>query len=378
MRAGSGRRIGNGRNSATGETRRGVEPCCLLEGLGAGTRGSRRGDGARPRANLRGGYSVFNVAQVEGYEVPTVTKRSEPEKIQTAEAFFGALGADIRHGGNRACYRPLHDDIQMPPFEAFRDVIAYYSTLAHEATHWTGAKARLDRDLSGRFGTNAYAAEELVAESGQPSSVPTSGSASSRGPTTRPTSRHGSRCSGRIRGPSSPRHRRPSRRRTICTGGRPRGPRLEERGLGQGLPRNSDCLAGSRSLPCGRRLSRKDAGASSMTLASCSTDLAGRGSEGQGLALSLFITPRYPRRGCRFGNAGTTTFQRSCVFSLSALPAGDSSHVHGSVNHGALSYKGNSKLWAKARASDRLRIARHICTPSSSSPFKAKACGGFP
>ena len=112
------------------------------------------------------GYSVFNVAQVEGYEVPTVTKRSEPERIQAAEAFFGALGADIRHGGNRACYRPLHDDIQMPPFEAFRDVVAYYSTLAHEATHWTGAKARLDRDLSGRFGTNAYAAEELVAELG--------------------------------------------------------------------------------------------------------------------------------------------------------------------------------------------------------------------
>ena len=36
----------------------------------------------------------------------------------------------------------------------------------HEATHWTGAKARLDRDLSGRFGSEAYAAEELVAELG--------------------------------------------------------------------------------------------------------------------------------------------------------------------------------------------------------------------
>lgn len=31
-------------------------------------------------------------------------------------------------------------------------------------THWSGAKHRLDRDLSGRFGTNAYALEELVAE----------------------------------------------------------------------------------------------------------------------------------------------------------------------------------------------------------------------
>ena len=30
--------------------------------------------------------------------------------------------------------------------------------------HWTGHKARLDRDLKGRFGQAAYAAEELIAE----------------------------------------------------------------------------------------------------------------------------------------------------------------------------------------------------------------------
>lgn len=43
---------------------------------------------------------------------------------------------------------------------------SYYAVLAHELTHWTGAKARLDRDLSGRFGSEAYAMEELVAELG--------------------------------------------------------------------------------------------------------------------------------------------------------------------------------------------------------------------
>ena len=32
--------------------------------------------------------------------------------------------------------------------------------------HWSGHKSRLDRDLSHRFGTKAYAAEELVAELG--------------------------------------------------------------------------------------------------------------------------------------------------------------------------------------------------------------------
>ncbi|MGI8569616.1 MAG: zincin-like metallopeptidase domain-containing protein [Methylocella sp.] len=35
---------------------------------------------------------------------------------------------------------------------------------SHETGHWTGHKDRLDRDFSGRFGDQSYAAEELVAE----------------------------------------------------------------------------------------------------------------------------------------------------------------------------------------------------------------------
>ena len=54
----------------------------------------------------------------------------------------------------------------MPTFEAFVSPDAYYSVLAHELCHWTGAKPRLDRDLAGRFGTEAYAMEELIAELG--------------------------------------------------------------------------------------------------------------------------------------------------------------------------------------------------------------------
>lgn len=60
----------------------------------------------------------------------------------------------------------------MPPREAFTGSAtsspteAYYSTLLHELTHWTGPAHRCDRDLSGRFGTEAYAMEELVAELG--------------------------------------------------------------------------------------------------------------------------------------------------------------------------------------------------------------------
>jgi antirestriction protein ArdC len=42
----------------------------------------------------------------------------------------------------------------------------YYSTLVHELTHWSGASRRLGRDFGKRFGDDAYAAEELVAEIG--------------------------------------------------------------------------------------------------------------------------------------------------------------------------------------------------------------------
>lgn len=109
------------------------------------------------------GYSVFNAAQVDGFEVPALPERPEAERIAHAEAFFAATGIETRHGGNRAFYRPAEDRIQMPPFEAFHDPVAYYATLAHEATHAAGHPSRCARDLKGRFGDEAYAAEELIA-----------------------------------------------------------------------------------------------------------------------------------------------------------------------------------------------------------------------
>ena len=79
---------------------------------------------------------------------------------------FKAIGADFRHGGNQAFYSPATDHVQMPPFQAFRDGLSYYSILAHEHTHWTANAARCNRELGKRFGDNAYAAEELIAELG--------------------------------------------------------------------------------------------------------------------------------------------------------------------------------------------------------------------
>lgn len=72
----------------------------------------------------------------------------------------------MTHGGNRAFYAPARDLIQLPPRESFRDAESYVATRAHETVHWTSAPSRLARELGKRFGDQAYAAEELIAEMG--------------------------------------------------------------------------------------------------------------------------------------------------------------------------------------------------------------------
>jgi antirestriction protein ArdC len=112
------------------------------------------------------GYSVFNASQVDGYTPTADADVPMPERIAHAETFFKSIRADVRHGGNQAFYAPASDHIQMPPFQAFAENVAYYSTLAHEHTHWTATASRCDRQLGKRFGDSAYAAEELIAELG--------------------------------------------------------------------------------------------------------------------------------------------------------------------------------------------------------------------
>ena len=114
-------------------------------------------------------YTVFNLDQIDGLDTryPAPAEGVAGERIDPAERYFAAAGAVIRHGGDLACYRPDADIVQMPPFAAFVDAEAYYAVLAHEMIHWTGHRTRLDRDLAlGRFGDDAYAREELIAELG--------------------------------------------------------------------------------------------------------------------------------------------------------------------------------------------------------------------
>jgi antirestriction protein ArdC len=107
---------------------------------------------------------VFNAAQVDGYE-PTPPTQNTDVQITDAEAFFARVGATVEHRNEgRAYYSHTADLIVLPPFESFTDAPAYYATSAHEHGHWTGHRTRLNRDLANRFGDDAYAAEELVAE----------------------------------------------------------------------------------------------------------------------------------------------------------------------------------------------------------------------
>ena len=117
----------------------------------------------RPRFMARG-YSVFNQSQVDGYEAPVLTPLDEATRHAGADAFFANLNIPLVTGGDQAFYRPSTDTIHMPPFRQFRDWQSFVSVRQHEAGHASGAKHRLDRDLSGRFGSDAYAGEELVAE----------------------------------------------------------------------------------------------------------------------------------------------------------------------------------------------------------------------
>lgn len=111
-------------------------------------------------------YMVFNEAQVDGAAELDACSPNDAIACCDATDLLDRLDAKVMHGGDRAYFEPATDLIRLPAPEQFRSRDSYISVRAHETTHWTGAKSRLDRDLTGRFGTSAYAMEELVAELG--------------------------------------------------------------------------------------------------------------------------------------------------------------------------------------------------------------------
>ncbi|MEM7242327.1 MAG: zincin-like metallopeptidase domain-containing protein [Pseudomonadota bacterium] len=114
-------------------------------------------------------YSVFNGDQIEGlaacYTVPPAPLEIfDNERSGYMDDFFYSIKATVKEEGEKAFYDRLKDSITLPPFDTFESANAFYSTLAHEFAHWTGAKDRLNRVKGKAFGDRAYAFEELVAE----------------------------------------------------------------------------------------------------------------------------------------------------------------------------------------------------------------------
>ncbi len=129
-------------------------------------------------------YNVFNGDDVTGIDFGldkltdlekaklgyVVSKPNTEAKNSLAEAILKNLppkSAKIQKspkGG--AYYSPKSDTVNVPVYEAFKSANDYYRVLFHELIHSTAHKTRLDRNLTGKFGSLAYAKEELVAEFG--------------------------------------------------------------------------------------------------------------------------------------------------------------------------------------------------------------------
>ena len=112
-------------------------------------------------------FTVFNTDQCDDLPEELASGPAPvPEGLilPQAEALIAATGIDFRIGGDRAFYVPSEDYIQVPPPSAFFEPVNWHRTTLHELSHAAGHPSRLNRDLSGSFGSSKYAFEELIAE----------------------------------------------------------------------------------------------------------------------------------------------------------------------------------------------------------------------
>ena len=117
--------------------------------------------------------TTFNADQVDGWQPPTAVAVAPPlERLEVVDAIIAGTGARIIERGASAYYHTGTDTVHMPDPERFFDTRSgsrtenFYAVLLHELTHWTGHPSRCARDMRNRFGSEAYAMEELVAELG--------------------------------------------------------------------------------------------------------------------------------------------------------------------------------------------------------------------
>jgi antirestriction protein ArdC len=149
--------------------RKGEKGTQLVKWIEVGNKRKREGEGgdaADDKKRLAPVlFTVFNAEQCDGL-APATQRAQIPEHERHAqcEKLLKDSGAEIVQGGVKAFYVPAFDRIHVPKPETCRSMDAFYATNLHELGHWSGHKSRLDRDLSGQFGSESYAREELNAE----------------------------------------------------------------------------------------------------------------------------------------------------------------------------------------------------------------------
>ena len=113
-------------------------------------------------------FTVFNVEQIDGLPLTmeTVSPGATFDPLPQAENLFRKSGANIIEKGQNAFFSPSNDEVWLPERHLFSDAANFYATGLHELVHWSGGKSRLNREMKGKFGSEGYAAEELVAELG--------------------------------------------------------------------------------------------------------------------------------------------------------------------------------------------------------------------
>jgi len=111
-------------------------------------------------------YPVFHASQIEGIPpyVPPTTDQAPWTRPEAVQIIMQNSGVIFRSGGERAFYSPAGDFIQLPPDVAFPRQEYWAATAVHEINHSTGHPTRMNRDLSGAFGSESYACEEARVE----------------------------------------------------------------------------------------------------------------------------------------------------------------------------------------------------------------------
>ena len=123
-------------------------------------------------APLMRSYTVFNVHQCEGLDLPELAPRPENLDVQAAVQNIINDYRDrpaINNTGEIACYIPSQDRIVMPPRSCFESDESWAGVFAHELVHSSGSSKRLKRNgvvEPIRFGSETYGLEELIAELG--------------------------------------------------------------------------------------------------------------------------------------------------------------------------------------------------------------------